>query len=335
MVIMKDVAEEAGVSIATVSHVINETKFVAKPTKEKVLKAMNKLNYSPDKVAQSLRKKETGIIGLLVPDISNFFFSALAFHIENELKRNGYKIILGNSNENLDEEKDQFQILSSYRIDGAIIAPAEGSQDYLNLIKDMNNIPILAVDRKPSDFNCTSVLVNNFVSSYNAIRRLIHEGYEKIGIITGPRGLTTTKERLGGYKSCFNDFNIKFSANYIKVGNYKYDAGYKLTSELIKETDISALFVTNNLMCIGAINYLNEHNISIPDDLALLGFDDYKWASTINPPLSVVKQPVERIGKKAARVLTKKLSNSHNSRKHEVNFREIRLNTEFIKRKSF
>jgi len=332
MVNMKDVADAAGVSIATVSHVLNNTKFVSKSTREKVLKSMKELDYSPDKVAQSLRKKETGIIGFIVPDISNFFFSKLAFHIENVLKKEGYKIILGNSNENIEEEKEQVKILSSYRIDGAIIAPTRGNQNYLREIIKTYDIPIISIDRKPSGFNCISVLVDNFISSYNAVKSLVDSGHRKIGIITGFKNLTTTNERLGGYKKCLNDRNINFNENYVKVGNYRYDAGYELTSELVEETDISALFVTNNLMSIGAINYLNEKNISMPDEIALIGFDDYKWASTINPPLSVIKQPIENIGKKAAEILLNRMKFPED-KVYESN--EIRLETEFKKRKSF
>jgi len=328
---MKDVAEKAGVSVATVSHVINNTRYVSEPTRQKVLKSMEELNYSPNKIARSLRKKETNTIGFIVPDISNFFFTGIANHIEQELNDNAYNVILCNSNENIKQEKNQLQTLNSYQIDGVIIAPAPGDHSYLHESTLIKDFPLVFIDRKPKNYNCTSVLVDNFESSYNAVRRLIDKGHDKIGIITGLSGITTTSERLNGYKKALKDHNIPVNDKYIRSGDSKFQAGYSCTKKLLEETDITALYVTNNLMCIGAVDCLNENSVSIPEELAIIGFDDYKWASITDPPLSVISQPIEEIGKTAVNKLIEYIEGEADESDEP---QEIRLSTKFIERSS-
>ena len=328
---MKDVAEKAGVSVATVSHVINKTRHVSEPTRKKVLESMKELNYSPNKIARSLRKKETKTIGFIVPDISNFFFTGIANHIEQELNDNAYNVILCNSNEDIEQEKNQLQTLNSYQIDGVIIAPAPGDHSYLYESSFNQDYPLVFIDRKPQNYNCTSVLVNNFESSYNAVRKLIDKGHNKIGIITGLSGITTTLERLKGYKKALKDHNIPVNDNYIFSGDSKFQAGYNSTKKLLKKTDITALYVTNNLMCIGAVDCLNEHSVSIPEELAIIGFDDYKWASITDPPLSVISQPIEELGKTAVKKLMEYIEGVADENEKP---QEIRLDTKFIERAS-
>ncbi|MFW5996110.1 MAG: LacI family DNA-binding transcriptional regulator, partial [Halanaerobiaceae bacterium] len=201
---MKDVAERAGVSTATVSHVINETRFVAEETRNEVLKAMKELKYYPNSAARILRKKESKIIGLVVPDISNFFFTGLARKIETVIKKKGYNIILGNSDEKIENEVEQIKIMNSYLIDGLIMAPARGDQSYLDedFLAD-NNFPIVFIDRMPKGYHGDCVLVDNEHASYKAVNYLIQQGHRRIGIITGLPELTTTEERLIGYKKAF------------------------------------------------------------------------------------------------------------------------------------
>ncbi len=327
---IKDVAKKAGVSTATVSHVINGTRYVSEPTKQKVLKSMKELNYKPNIIARSLRSKESKIISFIVPDISNFFFTGIANHIEKRLKNKGYSLFLSNSNENLQQEKDLIDKINSHFIDGLIVAPCSGNHDFLK-DKIQNNYPVIFIDRKPDGIKGTSILVNNEGASYEAVSKLIEKGHNKIGIITGLPGITTTHERLIGYKKAIIDHDLEIEENYIKIGDSKYNTGYKMTKKLLENTDISALFVTNNLMCVGALEYLNENNIKIPEEIAIIGFDDYKWASITNPPLSVIKQPIEKFGNKAVEELFKLLKDDTDNYFQE---NEVRLEAEFIQRLS-
>jgi len=325
---MKDVAKKAGVSTATVSHVINKTRFVGAGTKKKVLEVMKELNYYPNFAARSLRIRKSNTIGLLVPDISNFFFTSIAKGVENTLKRHGYHLILSNSNENLENEIEQIKIYNTKLVDGLIMAPVSGDHAFLNELF-RGHYPVVFIDRKPEGFQGDSILINNINGAYDAISVLIEKGHAKIGIITGLPGLTTTKERLIGYEKALINYGLKINKNFIKVGNSRFESGYKLTKELLEHTDITALFVTNNLMTIGAIKYLKEKQVAIPGDIAIIGFDDYKWSSIIEPPLSVVRQPDYDIGEKASTLLIKRI------KKEEIGeYKEYRLPTKLIIRDS-
>ncbi|MEA3470933.1 MAG: LacI family DNA-binding transcriptional regulator [Thermodesulfobacteriota bacterium] len=329
-VTMKDVAQKAGVSTATVSHVINKTRFVEKETKNKVLKVMKKLDYYPNFAAQSLRSKKSNVIGLIVPDISNFFFTAVIRGIESTLKKYEYTLILADSDENLEIEKEQIRVFNAKLIDGLIIAPANGDHIFLEKLLNRNS-PVVFIDRKPQSYcpgDC--VLVDNVKGAYKAVSILIKRGHSRIGVITGVPGLTTSEERLEGYKRALADYGIKVEQNLIKIGDGRYDSGYKLMKELLLDSNITALFVVNNLMTIGAIKFLKEKQIKIPGDLAIIGFDDYKWASITNPPLSVVKQPSRRIGEKASELLIRRIKKEETG-----DYKEYRLPTELVIRESF
>lgn len=325
---MKDVAQKAGVSTATVSHVINKTRFVRVETKKKVLDAMKELNYYLNSAARSLRSRKSNVVGLLVPDISNFFFTSIARGVENTLKKHGYNLILSNSNEDLKSEIEQIKIYNTQLVDGLIMAPVSGDHAFLNELLN-RDYPVVFIDRKPKGYQEDCVVGNNIKGAYDAIRMLIKKGHSKIGIITGLPGLTTTDERLIGYKNALVDHKLKIDENLIKVGDSQFKGGYESTKELLKYTNITALFVTNNLMTVGAIKYLKEKRVAIPGDIAIIGFDDYKWASITEPSLSMVKQPAYDIGETASTLLIKRI------KKEEVGGnKEYRLPTKLIIRDS-
>jgi len=329
-VTMKDVAREAGVSTATVSHVINKTRFVEKETKDKVLRVMKKLDYYLNFAAQSLRSKKTKVIGLIVPDISNFFFTAVIRGVESTLRKYGYTLILSDSDENLKTEKEQIKVFNARLVDGLIIAPASGDHTFLKKLLNMNS-PVVFIDRKPQSYcpgDC--VLVDNVEGAYKAVSMLIKKGHSRIGVISGLPGLTTSEERIMGYKKALVNYGIKVDQNLIKIGDSRYDSGYKLMKELLLNSNITALFVVNNLMTIGAIQFLKEKHVKVPDELAIIGFDDYKWASITNPPLSVVKQPSRTIGEKASELLIRRIKKEETG-----DYKEYRLPTELVIRDSF
>lgn len=325
---MKDVAQKVGVSTATVSHVINKTRFVREETKKKVLKAIKGLNYYPDSAARSLRSRKSNVVGLLVPDISNFFFASIAKSVESTLKRNGYNLIFSNSNENLESEIEQIKILNAQLVDGLIMAPVPGDHTFLNELLN-GDYPVVFIDRKPKGYQGDCVLGDNIKGTYDAISMLIKKGHSRIGIIIGLPGLTTTEERLIAYKKALIDYKLKIDEDLIKVGYSQFEEGYKSTKELLEHTDITALFVSNNLMTVGAIKYLKEKQVAIPGDIAIIGFDDYKWASITEPSLSMVKQPVHDIGEKASTLLIKRI------KKEEIGtYKEYRLPTRLVIRDS-
>lgn len=325
---MVDVARKAGVSTATVSHVINETRFVKLETRKKVLRAMEGLNYCLNSAARSLRSRKSNLIGLLVPDISNFFFTSIAKSVESTLKKYGYTLIFSNSNENWESEIKQIKIFNTQLIDGLIMAPAPGDHMFLNDLL-IGDYPVIFIDRKPKGYQGDCVLGDNIKGTYDAVSMMIKKGHTRIGTITGLLDLTTTEERLFAYKEALNDHQLKIDDHLIKRGNNCFDGGYESTKELLENTDITALFVTNNSMTVGAIKYLREKQIAIPGDIAIIGFDDYKWASITEPSLSMVSQPAYDIGEKASTLLIKRINKVETG-----NYKECRLPTRLINRNS-
>ncbi|MFC7322439.1 LacI family DNA-binding transcriptional regulator [Halobacillus campisalis] len=309
MASIKDVATKAEVSTATVSHVINGTRYVADKTKEKVYAAMKDLDYSPNMVARSLRSRKSNTIGLLVPllaeDTSNFFFMSIANGIEQVLKENGYNLVLSNSNENAAMEKDQIKVFNRQHIEGLVIAPVNGKE---HKYEDQFNgeYPVVFIDRRPQGYEGDTILVNNCQGTKDAVNVLINKGHDKIGFITGTLGITTSDERLEGYKESLIQHHIAFNKSYIKEGPATFQEGYQLAEELYNE-GVTALFVANNVMTMGAVSYLQTNGVKVPDQMAIIGYDDYDWMKISSPPLSVVRQPAFEMGKAAVEQLLKRI----------------------------
>lgn len=301
MVSMKDVAKLANVSTATVSHVINGTRYVKKETKDKVLETMRILDYTPNVAARNLRSQKSNIVGLIVPDISNYFFTSVIEGIESALSEENLQLIISNSKENIEEEIKQLKIFAAQQVRGLIVAStAEKYSQIAKYIKD--GTPTLFIDRVPSGKKLNTITAENHKGAYEAVDYLIKKGHRKIGMITGIPTISGTKERLLGYKDALRSHNIEINEKWIKVGDSKFQSGYQLAGELLKE-DITAVFIANNLMTIGAMKYFKEQNIAIPDQLAFIGFDDYEWATITTPTLSVIRQPSFEMGVQSAKAL--------------------------------
>ena len=283
---IKDVAVKSGVSVATVSHVINNTRFVSEETRTKILAAMEELKYVPNSMARSLRTNKTNTVALLIPDISNFFFTEVAEAIEGVLSEKGYSLFLCNTGESISIEKKQIMLMSSQLVSGIIIAPTSREFDYRSMFTDIK-YPIVFIDRKTYKLQADVVMVDGKTATYNAVSSLIKKGHKRIGYIAGRDGLSTTDERLSGYLEAIEQNGIPLDESLIKRGDSKHESGYQLTEELIK-TDATAIFVSNNLMAVGAMKCLSNNNISIPKRMAIIGFDDYNWATITNPPLSTI-----------------------------------------------
>lgn len=327
MASMKDVAQKAGVSKATVSHVINGTRFVSEKTKSKVRKAMDDLNYHPNFAARSLRSQQSRIIGFLVPDVTNYFFINLVKGIEGILRENGYHLLVSNSDDNLETEKWQLKVFNGQMIDGLIMASTAHDHSFLD---EYINYPVIFIDRKPNGYNKGDcILVKNEEGTYQAIKALIDKGHKRIGFISGLPGLTTTVERIDGYKKALTDNGMKIDEKLIQSGDSRLESGFDLTGKLLKNTDITVLFVANNMMMEGTMKYIKEKKVKIPEDIAIMAFDDKQWFSFTNPSVSAVKQPSSQIGKRAAKLLLQRIKGEEKG-----DYREERFETEVIIRES-
>lgn len=329
---IKEVAKTAGVSTATVSHVINQTRYVSDETKLKVLEAMKALNYYPNQVARSLRSNKTNMVALIYPvgfaDTSTFFFASVTQGVQNKLKEHGYHLINCHINENINDEMEQVRVLNSLLIDGIIIAPTLDDHSYLNEAAS-GKYPIVFIDRKPIGYNADTILVDNYSITYEAVNYLINKGHRKIGFINGHLGITTSDERLLGYKNALINKNIEIDESIIKIaeiGRTTFEDGYMLARELLKVKGLTALFVANNVMSMGAMAYIQESKIKVPGELSIIGFDDYDWTKISTPPLTVIMQPAYEMGEKAAEVLLDRIKNPTSE------IREYRLPAKLIMR---
>ncbi|WP_227004131.1 LacI family DNA-binding transcriptional regulator [Salicibibacter halophilus] len=303
---IREVATVAGVSTATVSHVINETRFVADSTRQRVIDAMAELDYTPNFAAKTLRSQQTSTIGLVIPDISNHFFTSVVKGIEQHLNQKGYQLLVGNTDENLELEIGKLKTFQAQQVSGIILASsAESYQDIEPYIDQKT--PAIYVDRIPDGTTGDYISVENEKAVYDAVQLLIERGHGRIGMVTGINTLSTTQERIKGYRKALVHSGISVDENLIFEGDSKFTGGYQAAEKLLTKPDITAIFVANNLMTIGVCTYLKEHKIAIPDDVAIIGFDDYEWAKITDPPLSVIKQPAEAMGEKAVEALLCKI----------------------------
>jgi LacI family transcriptional regulator len=307
MATIQDVARHAGVSIATVSRVLNGTAYVNEEVAARVRAAVKELQYQPSRAAQALRANRSKIIGLLISDIQNPFFTALIRGVEDVASRNGYSLILCNSDENPRKEQQYIEVLCAERVAGAIIVPTSENPAKLRLFRE-HEIPLISVDRRVKDRTTDAVLIDNVRGAYEAVTHLIANGYRRIGVITGPVGTTTGRERLEGYRKALREANIVGDPALERVDDFKGEGGRKCAHVLLDlDLPVDALFTTNNLMTLGALEAIHTRHLRIPDDIAIVGFDEMPWAALSGVSLTTVTQPVYELGSTAALRLFQRL----------------------------
>lgn len=329
---IKKIAKAAGVSTATVSRVLNGSDKVREDTAKRVMKVVEELDYRLDHVARRMKVKASDslVIGLIITDIGNPFFSNVAKGVEDITFNNKYVLMICNTNESPEKEKFFLNSLLSEKVSGVIIVPTIGNGNDSFIRKLVSNgFPMVTVDRRIKDLNVDSVSINNEAGGFQATQRLIRNGHRRIGIICGIRGLSNTEERLDGYRKALEEARIPLSEELITYGNYVESGGRTAMSRLLAlENPPTAVFSTNNLMTLGCIKELYKRKISIPDEIALIGFDDSTWAEALIPPLTTVKQPGYELGVNAAELLIKRLN------KRDASKMNIVLNTELVVRES-
>lgn len=310
---IKDIAQKTGLSITTVSLVLNgKAKKISEESKELVLKVAKELNYRPNQIAVGLVKKRTNTLGLIIPDISNIFFSELAKGVEDEGRKYDYNVILCNTNDRHDLEVEYVNVLAAKGIDGIILdMSVEDSEakarKSLSLLQSYG-IPAVIVDRYSDDKNFTSIYIDNQQGAYLATQYLIDLGHKRIGCVTGPSSERTSMDRLRGYRKAMQENNIPLDEELILEGKYQFKGGYHAAKELMGK-DITAIFAFNDMMAYGVARALRENNISIPDDLSLMGFDDIFFSEIFDVPLTTVRQPTYEIGQMAVRTIIDEIEN--------------------------
>jgi len=302
-----DVAQEAGVSRATVSRVISGKTVTSDKVKSRVFAAIEKLGYQPNLVARSLRVQQSKIIGLIISDIQNPFYTGLVRAVEDTAHENNFMVFLCNSDENIEKEILYVRLMVAEKVAGVVITPTR-ERDNPSRILIEAGVPVVAVDRSIMDLDVDSVVIDNCQMAIELMDHLISDGHKRIAIISGPSTSTTSRERLEGYFQALSNHGLPVDPALIRQGLPKEAFGYQAARELLElEQPPAALFLLNNLLTLGALRAIHEKNLRIPEDIALVGFDEVNWTSFINPPLTVATQPTYELGRKATELLINRI----------------------------
>ena len=316
-VTIKEVAEKASVSTATVSHVINNTRHVEEITRRSVEQAMQQLGYQPNSLARSLRSGETKTIGLIVPDASNLFFADIARRIENLGYESGYSVILCNSDNNLAKQHNYVNTLIAKRVDGVIFISAGESNEDLEQLAN-SNTPIVVADRVVPLRLADVVLLDNEDAGYVATKHLLDLGHEKIGCITGPSDVSPSMQRATGYRRALQERNLPIRKEYIIPGDFTFLGGSERMAALMKLDDRpSAVFVFNDMMAIGAISSARRLGMQVPEEISIIGFDNIELARATSPALTTMAQPTQELAEIATSRLIKKMTSGDSKWENE------------------
>ena len=306
-----DIAKQAGVSIASVSYVLNgieKEKRVSAAIADKIRETAILLNYQPNHIAQNLKNGSTKTIGLIVADIANTYFGDMAKAVEEEAFKNGYTVILGSSDENPRKSQLLVDTLVSRQVDGIIIAPVEKAEKRIGELS--KKLPIVLVDRYLDDESLSAVILDNYQASFDAVRHLSEKGYRRIAIIGYKSSMIHMQERLKGYNAAMRELHpgvqaIVGEVRYTKIEQDMHDILDRLTPG--NQRTEAIIFATNSLTVAG-LYYFQQKQIKIPDDLALIGFDGNVAFDFFYAPLTYIKQPVRAMGRKAVKILLKNIS---------------------------
>lgn len=309
MASLQEVARRAKVSIATVSRVLNKSDKVVPETRVVVEKALRALNYRPSRVARRLRMNagRAHLVGLIIPDIQNPFFAELARGMEDAAYANEYALLLCNSDDQLDKERFYLGVMQSEWVDGLVLPPFSETDDaVVELIR--SGMPIVCVDRRLSAVKTDVVEVDNYQGAFEAVTHLLDRGHERIGLIEGRAQVSTSRERRRGYEEALEARGLPIRKELIRAGDFKQESGRVLAGELLSlRRPPTALFVCNNLMTVGALAAVHQRSLRVPQDIAVVGFDDLPWAEALDPPLTVVRQPAYEVGRQAMELLLKRI----------------------------
>ena len=302
-VTIKDVAKKANVSVTSVSFIFNGKDYkVSKETKELVLKVADELGYHPDNNARSLRTHKSNTVGFICPDICNGYYSTIAKKLEDKLNKNNFTLLIGNSTYTLNKEINYIQEFAARRVDYLIIIPCADTlktnknQSLLEKTLKESGLFYIVLDRRTNFDKHFELSNDDIYGAKMATSYLLDKGYKRIACITGPNNVSSSIDRLKGYIEALKEHNIRFDSSLIKEGNYSNESGIKCAQELLDENlDFDAVFAFNDLMAYGVYQTFGEHNISIPNDKAIIGCDDLYFSSLISPNLTTIKPNLDKM----------------------------------------
>jgi LacI family transcriptional regulator len=316
---MKEVAERAGVSITTVSHVLNRTRYVDRNLAARVQDAVTSLGYQPNALARGLRRRETRMLGMVVPDNANPYFAELARSVETTCFDLGYCVILCNSDENAAKERAYVSLLLEKQVDGIIFVASSNECPALQNVRE-RKVPVVLLDRELKGVACDSIVVNNRHGGRQATLHLINGNHKRIACISGPANLTSARERLQGYRDALLAAGRPIDDALIRPGTFHIENGYSAMQDLLDLSDRpTAVFISNDIMAVGALRAIAARRLRVPDDIAVVGFDDITLALYTQPQLTTVMQPLREMGKLATELLVARVNGDNRKpKKHRL-----------------
>ncbi|TDX44387.1 LacI family DNA-binding transcriptional regulator [Orenia marismortui] len=317
-VTMKDIARMIGVSESTVSRAINNKPGVGAKTKKKILRLVEKYNYQPNQLAQNLAKQESNMIGLLLPDISSLFYSEAARAIQDIAAKEGYQVIVCNTDGDEDREKNYIDWLQANKIAGIIfLGYGLANNKIINL--GLSNYPIVLANRLVEEVMIPSVVIDNATGAFGATIHLLEKGHKRIALINGPQDNLQSQNRLQGYKQALNNYNIDYNPKLVIHKDWSRESGYEGFLELLDSDEVpTAIFAANDLIAVGVIEAIKMGGYMIPHDIAVVGFEDTIVTSVIEPALTTVSQPMYELGANSVRKLFSLINKEEVEEKIEI-----------------
>ncbi|SFI18908.1 transcriptional regulator, LacI family [Tindallia magadiensis] len=331
MITIKDIAKKAGVSITTVSQVLNRKEIgIKKETKERILRIAEELDYKPNYLARGLITKKTNTLGLIIPDITNPFFPQVVRAIEDTGNHRNYNIILCNTDNNQEKEKLYLEILQKKYVDGIILTSSTRTTKDHGILLEKLKLPLVLLDRAAaSPFDFPSVYTCGYQGVMLGVNYLLKQGHRKIAYLSGPETSLVGKERLEGYMAALQNFGLTVNPQLIYYGDYKAETGEKGINELLeKDRNFTAVMAANDLMAVGAMRSIKNRQLKVPEDISVLGFDNIQISRLIDPALTTIHQPSYEMGKKATDMLIRLIEGK------ELEKRQVVLKPELLIRES-
>ncbi|MDD3656141.1 MAG: LacI family DNA-binding transcriptional regulator [Atribacterota bacterium] len=324
---MKDIAKAVGVHPSTVSRVINGNPNISEKTAKKVFSTIEDLNYTPNALARGLKTKKIQTLAMLIPDISNPFFAGLARGVEDTANKYGYNVILCNTDDCLEKEANYLRLLTEKCVEGVIMATAK-IRDKSIIELGRTRCPYILLSRNIKGVQENSISIDDIAGGYLATEYLISLGHQKIAHIAGPYNTTAALDRIKGYQKALQKYGIPFQRFYLGEGDFRIKGGYQVMKQFLQlEVPPTAVFTANDLLAVGAIEAIREHNFEVPSDFSIVGFDDIKLASYLSLPLTTIRQPMVEMGSLAIIKLLERIE-------RKANHPNILIKPELIKRKS-
>lgn len=306
---MKDVARLAGVSTSTVSHVINNNRFVSEAVREKITSAISQLNYAPSALARSLKINQTRTIGMLLTASSNPFYSEVVRGVERSCYERGYSLVLCNTDGDENRMNRSLETLLQKRVDGLLIMCTESHIPSAEILNRYPSIPSVMMDWSPFEGGSDIIQDNSLLGGEMATRYLIARGYTRIACIAGPQDKTPARLRLEGFQQAMAHAALPVLPGYIVNGDFEFQGGYNAMNQLLALKSLpEAVFTSNDAMAVGVYHALFQAGLSVPQDIAVIGYDDIELARYMTPPLTTIHQPKDELGELAIDTLIHRLA---------------------------